>query len=130
MELIGGLEPPTSLELLPNDRNDNVISHTVNYNNKGKDRYIIAGMGTVESASSVLGAMIESYPNNKNYNYKIYLYEVAIKKKMISRSRLGLSKMEHPAANHLLYIVYFSNYKMSTRIQKNHYPSRIVRSTQ
>ena len=80
MELIGGLEPPPSLELLPNDRNGNVISHTVNYNNKGKDRYIIAGMGTVESASSVLGAMIESYPNNKNYNHKIYLHEVAIKK--------------------------------------------------
>ena len=59
--------------------NGTVISYTQNYNNKGYDRFIVCGKGTLfGNKETYLSVVIKSYPNNKKLNNKFYLHEVLL----------------------------------------------------
>ena len=59
--------------------NGTVISYTQNYKNKGYDRFIVCGKGTLfGNKETYLSVVIKSYPNNKRLNNKFYLHEVLL----------------------------------------------------
>lgn len=56
-----------------------IISHVSNYNDKGYDRYIICGKGSLfGNNETYISVVVKSYPMNKNLNNKFYLHEVLL----------------------------------------------------
>ena len=79
-----------------------IINHTKNYNNKGYDRYIICGKGTLfNNNNSYLSVVVKSYPDNVKLNNKFYLHEVLFldaKKETDSHILTGTQKSEFPVS--------------------------------
>ena len=55
-----------------------IISFTENYENTGTNRYVIAAQGLINGEPSYVGAVVRTYPNNKNLSPKFYLHEAII----------------------------------------------------
>ena len=79
-----------------------IIKESKNYGNKGVDRYVIAARGEIDTNDSIVGVIVNSYPNNKNSNAKFYLHEAIIIEKdspFMTAPQLSVDAMSESNSN-------------------------------